>query len=232
VKDVGTDRQLWVFNAFETKDPGGVFATRRSAEIWIARSKLTGNLTQYPLDMGVYDWALEMRRFEPLDEYQRSPGFISNFSSGSQPFYAYRRGEGGDIGDQTLGSEEHTEVEEDSMADQMAGYEKVWVFTGEKAEFPSGIFSKRSLAEAWIKRNSLSGTLTKYPVDIAAYDWALSTKVFTPKREDQRSPSFIARFSSANQEHYHYENGAGPGTFGEDEKESANPNSVGAPASE
>ena len=224
MKDVGTDRKLWIFNAFQTKDPAGVFATRRTAELWIARSKVTGNLTQYPLDLGAYDWALEKGLFEPLGDYQRSSKFISNFSSGSQPFHLYRCGKGGGIIDQTFGLEEPFEVKEDSMADQMAGYEKVWVFTGEKAEFPSGVFSKRSLAEAWIKRNALSGTLTKYPVDIAVYDWALSTKVFTPRREDQKSPAFIARFSSANQEHYHYENGTCPGAFDEDEKKSTNPN--------
>ena len=30
---------------------------------------------------------------------------------------------------------------------------------------------------------------------------------FAPKRDDQRTPQFIQRFSSATQEHYHYEDG-------------------------
>ena len=83
----------------------------------------------------------------------------------------------------------------------------IWIFTGSKAQFPSGVFTERETAEHWIRQHGLSGTLSAYPVDIGTYDWAVSAGHFTPKRDDQRSAEFIQRFSSGTQEHYHYEHG-------------------------
>lgn len=92
----------------------------------------------------------------------------------------------------------------------------VWVFHGEDADFASGVFTSRERAEAWIQSNKLSGTLTKYPVDIPVYEWAVSAGFFTPKRDDHRTPWFIGRFTSATQEHYHYDDGKGGGDGDED----------------
>lgn len=83
----------------------------------------------------------------------------------------------------------------------------IWIFNGPKSRFPSGVFTHREAAESWIRQHGLSGTLTAYPVDIGTYDWAVSVGRFIPKREDQRSAEFIQCFSSAVQEHYHYEHG-------------------------
>lgn len=82
-----------------------------------------------------------------------------------------------------------------------------WVFNGETANFPSAVFSERKLAEDWIRRHKLTGTLTAYPVDIGAYQWCLEKDYFTPKKESHSTAEFIANFSSASQEHYHYEEG-------------------------
>jgi hypothetical protein len=84
---------------------------------------------------------------------------------------------------------------------------QVWVFNGARSQFPSGVFSERKLAEAWIKGYKLTGVLTAYPLDTGVYTVALGKGWFKPKSEDQRSPEFIGRFSSASQEHYHYETG-------------------------
>jgi hypothetical protein len=81
----------------------------------------------------------------------------------------------------------------------------VWVFNGE-GTFPSGVFSSRDNAEAWIKNHQLSGTLTKYPLDVGAYQWGTIEGHFKPKRDDQKTPEFIARFAEGH-EHYHYKNG-------------------------
>jgi hypothetical protein len=82
----------------------------------------------------------------------------------------------------------------------------VWVFNGGGA-FPSGVFTDLEIAEAWISANRLTGILTAYPLDIGVYDWAVGGGYFTPKRDDQKSPEFIGRFSSGALEHYHYEDG-------------------------
>jgi hypothetical protein len=84
---------------------------------------------------------------------------------------------------------------------------RVWIFKGQKAQFPSGAFSSREAAERWIHQHRLSGTLTVYPLDVGVYDWAVAAGHFAPKRDDQRAPEFIQGFSSASQEHYHYEDG-------------------------
>jgi hypothetical protein len=83
----------------------------------------------------------------------------------------------------------------------------VWIFNGDGGHFPSGVFTTRENAEAWIARHCLSGTLTRYPLDAGIYDWAVTQGFFTPRRDDQHTPQFIQRFSSASQEHFHYEDG-------------------------
>jgi hypothetical protein len=82
----------------------------------------------------------------------------------------------------------------------------VWVFNGIGGNFPAAVFSTKELAEAWIHANSLQGTLTEYPLDISSYDWCVNKGFFKPKNEEQRRPAFIQTFSSAYQDHYHYEN--------------------------
>ncbi len=80
----------------------------------------------------------------------------------------------------------------------------VWVFNGPNNQFPSAVFTTRALAEAWIEKHKLPGTLTAYPLDISVYDWTIERGYFKPKKEHQTTPRFIASFSSAYQEHYHY----------------------------
>jgi len=89
----------------------------------------------------------------------------------------------------------------------MAMLNQVWVFHGEKSVFSSGIFSELTLAEEYIRKYKLSGILTLYPVDEGVYDWAIANSLFTPKKEEQATSGFIQRFTTASQEHYHYENG-------------------------
>ncbi|MET0463519.1 MAG: hypothetical protein ABW007_10205 [Chitinophagaceae bacterium] len=83
----------------------------------------------------------------------------------------------------------------------------VWIFNGSKGRFPSGVFTKRELAEKWIELHQLSGTLTSYPVDTGIYEWAIERSFFTISNEKQKLPEFIESFSSGSLEHYHYENG-------------------------
>lgn len=83
----------------------------------------------------------------------------------------------------------------------------VWVFNGANATFPSGVFSAREPAEAWIARHHLTGVLTEYPLDEGTYDWAVDRGFFSAKREDQRSSKFIGGFTSLRQVHLHFENG-------------------------
>jgi hypothetical protein len=83
----------------------------------------------------------------------------------------------------------------------------VWVFSGAKGRFPGGIFSSPQNAEEWIRVNCLTGLLTKYPLDQGSFDWAQQQGFVSPKLLDRADSEFVASFSSASFEHYHYEDG-------------------------
>jgi len=83
----------------------------------------------------------------------------------------------------------------------------IWIFHGNDATLCSAIFTDLEKAEMWIKKYSLSGILTKMPINRSIYDWAIETGTFIPKSELQQTPKFIQRFTSAYLEHCHYENG-------------------------
>jgi hypothetical protein len=86
---------------------------------------------------------------------------------------------------------------------------RIWIFVGVGARFPSGAFSSLDGARAWIAKYSLTGTLTAYPLDEGVFDWALRTGVVSERvRSRGYEPEFVAAFSSASQEHFHFENGA------------------------
>lgn len=83
----------------------------------------------------------------------------------------------------------------------------VWVFHGETGRFSSGVFLTLDAGKVWVKKNSLSGMLTEYPINTGAYDWAVAQRFFKPENDTQRSPEFIQAFSSAYQNHFHFEHG-------------------------
>ena len=77
----------------------------------------------------------------------------------------------------------------------------------EQSRFCRGVFTSVEFAEEWIRINSLTGVLTAYPINKGVYDWAIENGLFYPKWEKHNTPEFKAGFSSAYQEHYHYETG-------------------------
>lgn len=89
--------------------------------------------------------------------------------------------------------------------------ETIWIFSGVKANFPSGVFRSKEEAESWIQRYRLSGTLTEYPVGVGIYDWAIENRFFNPRKPEHFEPHFIQRFSCASQNHDHYTDGVKSG---------------------
>lgn len=83
----------------------------------------------------------------------------------------------------------------------------VWIFCGPKGKFPGGVFLSLEKAESWVAQNRLTGVLTRYPLDVGSFDWALSNGFVNERVLSRADPDFIASFSSASFEHYHYENG-------------------------
>jgi hypothetical protein len=85
--------------------------------------------------------------------------------------------------------------------------DSVWVFNGARSAFPSGIFSRKGAAEAWIAKYSLTGTLTCYPLDHGMYDYSIAAGSFSPKKPEHATPAFIEKFSGGGIDHFHYEDG-------------------------
>ena len=84
---------------------------------------------------------------------------------------------------------------------------EIWVFNGTMARFPSALFLSLESAKCWVEKNKLTGVLTKYPVDIGVYDWAIKNDLFIPKEDKHKSSYFIGGFTCASMEHYHFEDG-------------------------
>jgi hypothetical protein len=89
------DRHVWVFNSGERGFPGGVFTDRTFAEAWIAKHRLTGVLTAYPLDEGCYDFAVRngLLSSRALEQNRDNPSFIGAFSSASLDHDHYEDGQ-------------------------------------------------------------------------------------------------------------------------------------------
>lgn len=83
----------------------------------------------------------------------------------------------------------------------------VWIFHGESGRFASGIFTSLGKAMSWISNHKLTGLLTEYPIDEGVFDWAIQNGYFEIKNEKHSEPKFIQSFTTASQEHYHFENG-------------------------
>lgn len=87
------------------------------------------------------------------------------------------------------------------------GERGVWVFNGADARFPAGVFTTRELAEAWISKERLSGTLTWYPLDVSVLEWVVAHGHWKPTKAHHGTPAFKQAFSSACTRHEHYEDG-------------------------
>jgi hypothetical protein len=90
---------------------------------------------------------------------------------------------------------------------QMSELESVWVFNGARSMFPSGVFGTKEMAEEWIRKCALTGTLTQYPMNVGMYDFAIATGTFSPRKPHQTTSEFISKFSGGGLDHFHYEDG-------------------------
>lgn len=83
----------------------------------------------------------------------------------------------------------------------------VWIFLGDGARWPSGVFSSRETAVRWIAEHHLTGMITEYPVDVGVYEWAVDAGAFRPGKPQHSSSGFIGGFTTAAQEHRHFTDG-------------------------
>lgn len=87
----------------------------------------------------------------------------------------------------------------------------VWIFHEASSKYSGGVFTSISDAEAFVVKYKLSGMLTKYPLNQSVFDWAIENDMHNISahkiKEKSINPRFVGGFTTASQEHYHYENG-------------------------
>lgn len=83
---------VWAFHGQGGRFSSGIFMDKREAIAWIAQHKLTGVLTQYPLNQGVYDWAIENTLFEVTKAHESRAEFIQQFTCAGQQHYHFEHG--------------------------------------------------------------------------------------------------------------------------------------------
>ena len=54
--------------------------------------RCSGVLTLYPIDVGVYEWAIEKGLFTPKKPHETEAEFIASFTTASQPHHHYEDG--------------------------------------------------------------------------------------------------------------------------------------------
>lgn len=84
-----TEQYVWVFSQGRTS---GVFTSLPNAEAWIQQHQLSGLLSAYPLDQGVYDWAVRNSFFKPSKPHHGSAEQIARFDSAYLPHVHYENG--------------------------------------------------------------------------------------------------------------------------------------------
>lgn len=83
-------KNVFVFNGNKGGFPSGVFSSKAKAEEWIEKYNLSGVLTEYPVDISVYDWRKEQGYTGKSDQD------IANFSSAHLAHWHYEEKPGAD----------------------------------------------------------------------------------------------------------------------------------------
>lgn len=83
---------VWVFVAPGATFPSGVFNSLDQTDQWVAEFGLSGVLTEYPVGVGAYDWAVARGLFTPKPTKVIDAAFIGRFTSAAMPHFHYEDG--------------------------------------------------------------------------------------------------------------------------------------------
>jgi hypothetical protein len=83
---------MWIFVGEGSKFPSGLFSNFDNAAAWIASHELTGILTKYSIDIGVYDWAIATGLFSPETPEQSLPKFVGRFTTAAMDHFHFENG--------------------------------------------------------------------------------------------------------------------------------------------
>lgn len=83
---------VYLFQGNNANFVSAVFSNKENVIEWIGNHQLSGILTQYPLDISVYDWAIDNGYFSPNQDKHKTPEFIEKFSSAYLPHWHFKNG--------------------------------------------------------------------------------------------------------------------------------------------
>lgn len=84
---------VWIFCGDVARFPSAVFTSIEKAEQWIAQKKVSGMLTEYPVDISCYEWALAYGYFEEKESDKNKLAMrFQTFTSASQKHFHYEKG--------------------------------------------------------------------------------------------------------------------------------------------
>ena len=85
--------RVFVFNGEGGQFPAGIFTELDAAKLWIKKYALSGILNVYPLNIGIYDWAIEHGFFQVKNVGQSKSSFVGKFTCAAIEHYHFENGE-------------------------------------------------------------------------------------------------------------------------------------------
>jgi len=82
----------WIFQGEGARVCSAAFSSQKRAEDWIRMHSLTGTLRRFPIDISVYDYAIEEGFFKPTTQDKKSGAFMQSFTSAYLEHYHYENG--------------------------------------------------------------------------------------------------------------------------------------------
>jgi hypothetical protein len=71
----------WVFHGANAQFTSALFTSRCKAEEWVEENEMSGMLTTYPLNISIYDWAVQAGIWQPSKSHHHNLEFKQRFTS-------------------------------------------------------------------------------------------------------------------------------------------------------
>jgi len=81
VNDISHER-VWIFHGHGAQFASAAFTSEADGLAWVARHRVTGVLTEYPVGDGCYDIAVREGRFRPSKDHHGTPDHVGRFGPG------------------------------------------------------------------------------------------------------------------------------------------------------
>lgn len=86
------NKWVWIFQGEGTNNCNAIYEKKMDAEMFIKQFSLSGILIKMPLNISIYQWAINCGYFSPTREYMSQPRFVQNFNSAYLEHYHYSNG--------------------------------------------------------------------------------------------------------------------------------------------